>query len=824
MTATITSAAPCVQCGAELAAGDRFCAGCGGRVPEQRAVSAARDTPVEALVAAAAAAHPGARLDFDTPFCRACGADHERAAATCPDCGRPVGAPAPVAPAPLATVHVFRRKLLKRPAIRISATQLLFESGELMEIAELPEPAPPPVAGEPLRTTQGELVRIADAIAAGAVKAKWAPDALIDAAIAATPDEATARALALDLLALGRPELIDRLDALTASERAWARAVRAAHGGDHAAVIAAVAELPPAGYRPKLALILGAWRGADASVLEPQLGDDDPYARLLARALGFAEPAPSETRELLERTPLPEPLARDFGAVAASLHDESPAVPAGTHLNRDARALIAHDTGAPGLVHAPDVDGLPLAIVDDLLDTGALSESAALAGATGSRGRYLCARLTPERLSDADVAALEHDAERIRRAFRRGDTEALAAELELPAGRHYATLDALRRNKPKQAVADHVFARDLPVVEALFALMDAGDRDLSELLSDRVLADPTVWPVVVEIAGSTGLPATGALRERFPAFAEWLSLTQARDFLYLGEWDGAVAAADHCLALAELEDVRDEALNLKACALYYLGRDAQAVATLEQALEGDYSEGLLANIGIAATNLAPEVAARHLGTLIDEAPTTAMRAGAAHRALTIWAVNDTSSWSNSDNSPLPDAFQDALRRLIAVEDLALDDFRAFAGVLAVQDAAWFADARNLGRSPHRNTLEGRFFVARASDLHAMIDVMGGAIAAGSPPPWLLHERDTLREAALEILFNNLDEPDSTFGAIALRDGRQGRAGEPVRPPAVHAAGDRQHHVPPVRARGGGRRPDRLAGARRARALEAPGAR
>jgi hypothetical protein len=226
-----------------------------------------------------------------------------------------------------------------------------------------------------------------------------------------------------------------------------------------------------------------------------------------------------------------------------------------------------------------------------------------------------------------------------------------------------------------------------------------------------------------------------------------------------------VAAADRCLALAAGERVRDEALNLKACGLHYLDDSAGAITALEEAIEGAYSEALLANIGIVAAGLRPDVAARYLGKLMDEAPTTAMRVAAGQRAVDIWARTDTSAWQTSEGS-LPDVIRDPLRALVT-QDIELDDFRSFVALLATQDSDWLAEPDHLSPSPHGTTLEARFYAARARDLGDMLDVMAGALQGGDPPRWLLHERQSLRDTVVEIVVEHLDDPDSTLGPLAL---------------------------------------------------------
>jgi hypothetical protein len=383
-------------------------------------------------------------------------------------------------------------------------------------------------------------------------------------------------------------------------------------------------------------------------------------------------------------------------------------------------------------------------------------------------GRYLRARLAPETLTDADVAQLGLDDELARRAFRYGATETLESLADSSRIRHYRALVELRKGRLRDGIVDDIDEPARPTAADLRAVVEAkqSGAPVEALLTARLLGDPTIWPALLSIVGATELGSLGEVRDDHPAFSEWLALNEAREHLFLGNWGEAIHAATRCLDLAEIEAVRDEALNLKACALYYAGDPLDAMRALSEALEGAYSESLLANASLVAQGLAPEVAARHLGVLIKEAPTIAMRVAAAHRAVEVWRSTDASLWANSDESPLPDAFQDALRALV-VEEISLDDFRRFARVLAIDDRSWFANPLNIASSPHRDSLEGRFYLARTDDeLIPTVRVMGDAIASGEAPAWLLHERDQLRSAAIDILFENLNE-DSTFGAVAL---------------------------------------------------------
>lgn len=755
----------------------------------------ARDHALEKFLATAEPVASDAVLAVQTPFCRACGTDHELSDRVCSACGHDTAPLPPRLEGPLGELYELRPGLRRRKAVRLgddaAGAQLLFESGEVSVVAldALPNQADPlvPIGRVPgVRTRQGVLLRLAAAQREGELETSWDPQTLVTAALATVTDETTARLFADDALRLRYAGVTDHLP-LTHYERFWLRAVYAAATGDAATAVQAVAMLPIAGYRPKLGLLVCVVReamavGLDLRALQPHLeafAPVEPVATLLQRTLfgtsptstnGAVSAVAAENMALIGTPGLPAPVRVELAAALDALDGKSPVHTGALHLlPTNARLIVACTALRPGLIGSNEIDRIPLPLLDDLLESGAVRGEDVLAGsADPGRTPYLRARVSPGRLSDEEVDRLDHAEERVRRAFRRRQLKNLESAGDLESARHFRALLTVTAKRGEKPSLEDVRPQARPIVEELLTVKAAVAEGaaLGPMLSDRMVGDPTVWPTLVEIAGSTGLEPTPELQARFPAFTEWLSLHQAREYLYLGDWRSAVAAADRCLALAHDEAVRDEALNLKACGLHHLGDDPKAIAALEEAIEGMHTEALLANIGVVAAGLEPETAARHLGVLMAEAPTMAMRVAAARRALAIWSTSDTATWRNSDASPLPDAFQDSLRAL-AVGPLDIADFRDIISVLALHDSEWVADERSIAGSPHASTLEARFYVARARSLIEMIEVMGAVMRGGSAPEWILDERDSLRSATVDILFENLDEPDTTFGAVAL---------------------------------------------------------
>lgn len=752
----------CDDCGRPAEDDSRFCEHCGAPltsvVPEPAVALRPPDQPPRPAVTWAESA-------FDR-VCRGCGVDVPRGDRACPACAAPL-APAPRPTARLGTVHQYRKGLRKRLAVRVADTAegstLLMADGELRRFPEAEVPPPAPVAllsvRADLRAPHSELVRLARGVDGGEIERSWDPDRLVDEAFAALGDDVgVARLMAVDLLALGAPELVDRLP-LPASERSWVAAVDAGGRGDVVAFLQALAALPPDRYRPKIVLVarllplLSAdTRRAVRSHLLPFV-DLEPLARILVRA--------DEGDDTLEA------LGDDIAWMAqrSQGHDRHDS------WGSRSRLLAARSSDAPvAALEADDLAVAPLSVLDDLVDRDRLGRELVAAGAPSEHRSYLLARVAPQVLDDDALVDLGHDAEQARRAFVAYDDNALASLAPSDAVRHYRALEQLRAGRLADDLLEEVRADARPVAAryALLAQAQADGVDVGALVDDTVLDDRTLWPMLLDLVDARHLQAPSDVLGRHPDFVEWLSLQQARECLFDGEWAAAVDAAKQCLALARAEAVRDEALNLIACGHHHLGNDEAAMRALESAIEGAYSESLLANIGIVAAGLAPEVAAVHLARLMAEAPTIQMRIAAARRAVDIW-LTDTDLWAgdiSEDKDHIPDVLRDPLRALI-VSDVPLDDFRALLRLASVKDEAWVADPTNLAASPHRDSLEATFYTRKARSLLSLIEVIGEVMRNGAPPAWVLDERDSLRNATVEVLFENLDDPNSTFGGVAL---------------------------------------------------------
>lgn len=731
-------------------------------------------------------------------FCRACGADQPDEVASCPRCGWTT-APMPTeAGGPIGDVHRIRRGLRRKRAVRTgddgTEAHLLLESGEdlAVSLSDLPAPADPVVPwSSVVRSAPGRLLEIAAAVVRDQRVAKWDPDALRAAAVNAASDQESVRLLALDALALDMEDILPQLS-LTTSERVWLMAVRCAQRGDAARFLHHIAALPPEGYAPKVGLVLdlaSIIRGEDLdiAVLERQLRpfvDRDPCAAVLLRAFELsntdASTAAADARWLAARLDMgcPERAAIEWG-IAQVLDDQELEVAAGDAdaqlVDPPVRALAALRHPGSAYLAPGDVATLADSVADDLIHAGSLDAATALGAPRDAQTRlYLTARLAPEQLTDEEVRELHHDDERARRTFPLADPAELEQLTDSSWMRHFRSLALIRLHRSEEVKLDHVRHGDGANVEALIAAVYAAadGQPVVDRLTNSLLNDPTVWPVLTALVGSTTLQPSSDLASQFPVFCEWLALHHAREYLYQGDWSAAVAAADRCLALATGERVRDEALNLKACGLYHQGDGIAAIAALEEAIEGAYSAALLANIGVVAAGLKPEVAARHLGKLMVEAPNVAQRVAAGRRVVQIWLASGPGAFNTSGTEALPAVVRDPLRVLVT-DDIGIEDFRGIAKLLAQHDGAWFAHSSRLEHSPHSDTLDARVYQALARSLEDLVETIGAAIKAGDLPEWLESERRKLRDDTAEFVIENIDDESLSIGALPIAMFEQG---------------------------------------------------
>lgn len=687
----------------------------------------------------------------------------------------------------LGSLHLRRSGLRKKQAMLVAygpdECTLLLHNGRLAVVrtGELPAVEPDQaVAHLPApRSPIGRMLRTAAAADRGAVALPWTGESLYEHAfsiLAVMPGYA--RPVALDVLALGRPDLLNRCG-LSPTETIWIHLVAAARSGDFAGVVSAIAALPLDRYRHKIAILaalLDQARGVPNAParLAPCLtafAASEPLAAMAQRALGLV---PATAREHIDDLGLRAAAFAAPAAITALI-----GVTSAAHAEPDARAMLGN-RGRLAVLHdaehlAGELAGTvllrdaPLAVVDDLIDRGLVT--AAVARRSAEEDTYLTARLSPERLTAEQIVELDHRDEVIRRSLISGNLELIGADSERPLGRHAAMVGLLSNKRLEDVSLDQVLPAHRETARHLVAMIRGTEQgqEPASLLHEDLLADRTAWLPLIRIFGTDRLrDASQEPVRRFSGFFEWLGLVAAREHLFLADWRRAADAARSCLELASEEAVRDEAQNLLACALHNLGDHNAALRELDEAIEGGYSVALLANIGVVSGWLDSELAARHLARIVREAPTIAMRANAARQALAAWLGDSTKIWQGEEGErrTLPTVLREPLRSVV-VEDIGIEDFRLLLSAMAQFDADWLTAPTSLRGSPHQGTLEMRYYLAMARDgFLPVVEVFATIRGWDDAPEWLVVERDKLVDQTLEYLLEHLNDPDNAAGVIA----------------------------------------------------------
>lgn len=714
-------------------------------------------------------------------MCLACGTDAPQGSSACPACGMTMvlstGAERPSA---LGRFHKHGRRLIRAKfalcvGFEGTGAKLLKADGQLdvVPVGDL-SAAEASLNGDldldGLRGPAAALLWWATR-AAPPAGAAWSPvDLLAHVRSAYAADLGATRLHALDLLRLDRPDLVAGAG-LGEPEAGWLRLVHAARRARFDAVVDAAAGLPTGRYRRVVAVLSAC---ADGIVAVPgaaarlaaclaAFSADDPLAAALERRLGIRPSGPGDVaadeRLRAHRHGVPV-------TVVSMLVGRPDAATAGL-LGPGGRVAAAH-AGAVETVGPAEVSVAPLTVLDDLVESGAVTFDA-VRGARRSSDElaYLIGRTRPDQLAEADLKTLGHREELDRRVFAR--TGAVDDERrETPLGKHFAALDAFERNRPQDVVLGDVLAKYRPVARHLARLLEESPEAPTEL-PEPVLADGSTWTFLARAYGADRLRSVPGMAARHPRFFEWVSLYAAREHLFLAQWQAGADAARECLRVAADEAVRDEAQNLLACALHYLGDHAGAVRELENALEGEHSPALLANIGVVAPHLDTELAARHLARLVREAPTPAMRTAAAMRALEIWRGEGERIWEGEQpGRELPVVLREPLRSVVT-EDIPAADFREISLVLSKFDSAWLRQPGSLARSPHKDSLEARYALARAEDdLSAVIGFFATIRDWASGPEWVRDARDQLIDEARAAMVEDIDGAGGAgFTAFAL---------------------------------------------------------
>ncbi len=591
-------------------------------------------------------------------WCRACGAQAQRSDAWCSLCGVALDRPDPGA-ARVGQVISVKGKLLRRNGIALheaGGTVLVLLKGDEtvdMPAAEFDAAKPVEVPGPPVGGAAGRLWKALRAYQVSQLDGKWNPQQLLDAALVhAVASNGTRRAAALDALTLGAPDLLPALG-LTAPELAWYQARAAAGAGDTATMLGWLEQLPAQGYALRVPMLLvlsgdllrDAALGARAAALLAPFASADADARALHAAL--ARPGTVDvTGPLVPFAVAAESadgqLAQWAGAIAAAERPARP-FPNGLPVTAAFDSFLRFRADMPYTSTVDTLRWLPLPLLDEMIDGGTVPP--ALAGQPGWPERtaaYVRSRLDPGGASLADLTAAGFTAELARRHYLSQDVtalDALAADHE--AVRHYRALAAWRTGTGRPGLdglrpeAALVLSQ---VAEARAAVAAGQDAALTETIA----ADPTCWPLLWQGALQGALRLPGPLAGRYPRFAEWLALCGIQRLLFQSRWDDAAGAGRALADRTRTEVTSDEALNMVAFAEFQLGKPATALQTLDEALGGRYTTGLLVNASVVAASQGSVAAIPYLAKINAETQDPAVRAGAVERAVDLWRQDDSS--------------------------------------------------------------------------------------------------------------------------------------------------------------------------------------
>lgn len=634
-----------------------------------------------------------------TTWCRACGSDAATGAASCSDCGTGLDPPAS-GPDRVGHVVEMHGRLGTRPGVALNETaagiQVLAKEDTLVEVppAEFTELRRVQVPAAQVTGAAGRLWAAQQAAEAGSLRVKWSSELISAAAMAhAIASTGARRAAALDALTLGLLEVLGSLG-LAEPELRWYRAWAASQAGDTAATLSWLERLP-AGRYPRLVTLLHA-RGADllADVALAARANTllQPFAahHLDARALmaALAPEAGDDAVDVLSgyaATATAEGAAEDLAAgVAAILKMERPAVPFRSEWPA-CQLLGAYLDGRSGgrLDQAAGLLGrLPVTLIDELIDSQAIPGSLAAAAWPTAHAAYLRCRLSPHAASDEELTEVGFVAELARRHYL---TDNRAALTRLPgddeAVQHYQALARWRSGKANGNL-DGLRPEARRTLAAVSWVQDAAVSGMDGEIPELVAADATCWELLREQALLGALRLPGPLRERYPAFADWLDLSGLQQLAFEGRWVRVITAGRAMAGQCRSEAARDEAMSMAAFAELQRGRPDTALALLDEALSGEYTTGLIVNASIVAAAKGSLAALPYLSRIVRLETDTHVRSGAIERAVDLWARDESVT-------DYPEQLRDLVR--MALGEAQPDRlFRRLLVLADNHDTAWLA--------------------------------------------------------------------------------------------------------------------------------------
>jgi hypothetical protein len=453
-----------------------------------------------------------------------------------------------------------------------------------------------PIESPGVLSASGRLWAAERARTSTLTKARWRAD-LVEAAAErfATIDLGARRAAAVDLAMLGLPDMAYLR--LTAAEMTWYRARAAAVQGDAIAMIDHLERLR-GGYPDRIRLI---------AVRFTEILCDPALAARAAAVLAPFEPASTYARAV--RSALAPTPAPDMPQILVRFARSSPVEGA----RRTASQIATADS----------VDAV----------SGA-------ADALRRLNAYLLAqqdcRMNPGSVDDATLRRAAFVAELARRAYVRGDDDALTGLPERhEAVRHYRALREF-------VVSGQLDERQLRPATAGVAMMTE-DLSLSfpfpREADEQIAADPSTWWYLRNSAMDGKITATDIVRSRYPRFAEWLDICHAHRVLRAGDWDRLLSEHTETAWADAAPHVRAAALNVLAYAHWQLGQSARGLELLDQALTAHPSVGLAVNGALIAGESSCLNALDYLARAMKLAKTAAERGAILARGIDLWIAD-----------------------------------------------------------------------------------------------------------------------------------------------------------------------------------------
>jgi hypothetical protein len=665
---------------------------------------------------------------IDTAFCRACGLRQADSDGTCSECGWELRRPEE-APSRLGVVVKVPGRLRARPGICVTddgaATAVHLSAKDQVTLQATEFDALERVEVATVTTSIAFRFYNASNGVVG-VKHKWDTTMLTDIAgqIAAS-SMSSMRLSARDALQVERPEVFQTLT-LSQGEKLWLQARQAAANRQAAETLELLNALPPNRYVGRVALVAHL---APVIRLDPALTalavamlhqfPDDEEANVVARYLRGATTAELSHGDIewagARLATLGSPDGARLAELAAAMRQGGTAEPPATSGYELTRAWTRYLQGMAGhdlSAHVTDLAPLPLSLIDDVLDAGSLpSADLASCGRDPAETAYLVTRQDAGRAPAGFVYQAEHWVEFARRSYLANDDSTLRMLPSSPEIVHYESMLELRR-KGKTNVEKLSPALRQRVVELTDFCASAAQPDRPDV-PPWIGTDRTVWPLLADVARNGTLALRDDERRAYPLLADWIDLQRLLQTIWDGDWSGATMRATQLIPNLTTEQERDEAQNLQAFAEYQSGQLDRALDTLESALLGAYSDALLVNASVVASEVGSMRAGKFFARIVSEAPSDDVRLAALKQAVNVW--------SNDEDAEFPPELYEPVREVIQ-SSVQEADFIMFARLESTIDRDWFGSAAVLDAVPYAHhpamTLyraRARFFSERSDD-------------------------------------------------------------------------------------------------------------